>query len=282
MFTLLNTRPAHQAEGLSRQARCIGYDVLTCPLLEIACIKTTASALPNPAAPALWLFTSANSVRCWPWPTAPHGPVIAIGSATRQALRQRWPRLSIADLPARADSEHLLAHPLLQTDRTLPVHIVKGTGGRTLLETTLRQQGRTVHVLPCYQRQVAPFCRPAWRRFRHAACPVLLAMSVETVEVLMHHLSLMERRWLTTQPVATLSPRIAQTLQQRWHWSARHVHVAATADISGMIECLERIFRKAPCPRRKHPVKSLLTTRRTCASANRLLHLKNAAVEKRC
>ncbi len=241
-WTLLNTRPAHQAAALTEAARALGYRVLECPTLEIACLPFR---LPRAE---VWVFTSPNAVRCFhaQQPMLPRGRLIAIGPATAQALQalagEGGPRLF--SIPKNFTSENLLQMRVFDPQNAAAgqkVAIIKGEGGRTLLKETLQQRGWAVEDVIVYRRVRRSLC-PAWRDFQQAERPLVLAMSVESVQALLPPLSPSERRWLQQQPVAALSPRIAEALREQG-WTGP-IHVAAQQDASGMIELLQQLAKE--------------------------------------
>jgi uroporphyrinogen-III synthase len=59
-------------------------------------------------------------------------------------------------VPAREDSEGLLALPQLQVVAQRRIVLVKGPGGRELIADTLRERGAEVIEFNCYRRQYIP------------------------------------------------------------------------------------------------------------------------------
>jgi len=243
-WTLLNTRPAHQAAELSEAAKALGYRVLACPTLDIACLPFV---LPRAE---VWVFTSTNAVRCFhaQQPALPRGRIVAIGPATAAALQslpgEGGPRLF--SIPKKFTSEDVLKMPAFALKNAAAgqkVALIKGEGGRTLLKDTLQRRGWAVEEVVVYRRVRRGLC-PAWCEFRQARQPLVLAMSVESVEALLPPLSPSERRWLKAQAVAALSPRIAETLSEKG-WTG-HFHVAGRQDASGMIALLQQLVEETP------------------------------------
>ncbi len=238
-WTLLNTRPAHQARPLTEAARSLGYEVIECPTLYIACLPCR-----QPVAD-IWIFTSVNAVRCWmeQHHRLPRGRLIAIGPRTAELLEKHGASPIFA-LPREFRSESVLKMALFDPKKRPEgeaVAIVKGEGGRTLLRDALRQRGWNVQEVACYRRVRRPLCA-GWEAFRQAHRPLVLAMSMETVEALEAALPEPERVWLHQLPVLALSTRIAETLQARG-WRGE-VAVAKQQDTSGMISLLEQWKQK--------------------------------------
>ena len=125
------------------------------PCVEI--VATPELALPAADALAAFdavLFTSRHAVevvgrhRPFPWPGI---RALAIGAATAEALTGAGQALARGP-EAGASSEALVA----ALERLAPLArllIVKGEGGRDLLETTQRARGTRVETLACYRRR---------------------------------------------------------------------------------------------------------------------------------
>jgi len=147
---VLVTRPALQSEPLCQRITKLGGDVLRLPTLAI---EPRAVELPNSLYDLL-IFISTNAVE--------HGKAVlaaqlqariaAVGTATMQALLTLGHHIDITPEHA-ANSETLLAHPLLQTPPA-NILIVRGSGGRELLRETLIARGSHVDVIEVYQRIV--------------------------------------------------------------------------------------------------------------------------------
>ena len=234
-WTLLNTRPAHQARTVTEAARAVGMAVIACPTLSIRC-------LPFPTVAAqCWVFTSVNAVRCYLAQEShlPQGRLIAIGPATAEALQQAEKEVPpIFSLPKNFNSEEVLEMPIFDPKNGpsgQTVAIVKGEGGRTLLQKSLSARGWAVEVVTVYRRVRRRLCE-GWTMFRQAPQPLLLAMSVEAVEALLAAVPEVDRHWLMRVPVAALSGRIGQALQAKG-WQGP-VYVAPRSDGDGMIQLL--------------------------------------------
>lgn len=99
------------------------------------------------------IFTSPNAVKHSQDFLASHKPHwqwLAIGAATQQAL-QKFTSHDIHS-PTLANSENLLALPLLQDVKNKKILIITGQGGRELLAQTLQKRGAKVNIMACYKR----------------------------------------------------------------------------------------------------------------------------------
>jgi uroporphyrinogen-III synthase len=159
---ILVTRPEAQAEALCDAISAAGGQPLRFPLLDIVAapdaMLVDGTAVKIAAQGALVIFVSPNAVRhglphFLPWPAAARAA--AIGAGTARAL-------SDADIPdvilpadhTHFDSEGLLALPELamKTIAGRKILIVRGNGGRELLQEILHTRGAAVIPLTAYRR----------------------------------------------------------------------------------------------------------------------------------
>jgi len=153
---VLVTRPQHQAQPLFDAIRSSGGEPVLFPAIEIS----------PPADPALCkqqlehatnyddlIFVSPNAVRYAANNIAiDHQRIFAIGGATAKMLQQQHiPHY----LPSggKADSENLLASPLLGNMQGRKVLIIRGNGGRALLGDALIKRGAIIDYAEAYQRR---------------------------------------------------------------------------------------------------------------------------------
>lgn len=223
-LTVWVTRPALQSNSLGERIRALGGEALLLPVLDIV---PRAAAMPAHAHELL-IFTSVNAVT--------HGlPVLqsqfelaatsgikplvaAVGASTAAALTQHGYRVDL--VPDRANSEGLLAAALLQ----LPpprVLIVRGIGGRELLQTTLTTRGSQVTLCEVYAR--APATPDAVQtdavvtRLRAGELDVISATSVDTLHALLALLDAADRQLARQATLLAGSARIAaQAAQLDW------------------------------------------------------------------
>jgi len=160
---VLVTRPAHQAENLSRLIEERGGLAVRFPTLEIvelgdfSAIQSTLAHVDK----YQWLvFISANAVTMYGYYSDSDKMekfksvrIAAIGKATAKAL-------VLAELPvdlvpeAGYNSEALLAMPQMQQMNGQRCLIVRGEGGRDELAVTLRSRGANVEYLDVYKRTI--------------------------------------------------------------------------------------------------------------------------------
>jgi uroporphyrinogen-III synthase len=161
---VLVTRPAGEAsDSLCAAVTALGYQAFSQPLLELHSLSEM-----SPVQRQIMLdldryqhviFISTNAVRFGLeqienyWPQLPVGlNWYAIGAAT-SALLKRF-GISAITPGNPMHSEALLATAQLQDVRDQRVLIVKGEGGREVLQQELSRRGANVDVLACYCRRL--------------------------------------------------------------------------------------------------------------------------------
>lgn len=178
------------------------------------------------------IFASTNAVRLglealehyWPqWPTGVDW--IGVGEATARALQAEG-------LPARAPeegahSEAVLQLPALQELTDSKVLLLRGEGGRGLMERTLRERGAAVHAVPLYRRECDDSV--VWP---DEAVLAVLVTSVESWQCLRQRAPLPLEQTL----VVAGSERIAQAARGD---GAAEVAAATSPRDEDMLECLK-------------------------------------------
>jgi uroporphyrinogen-III synthase len=250
-LTVLVTRPATQAASLCEQIIARGGAAIAFPAIEIEPL-----AAPEAAEHDLIVFVSVNAVA--------HGAhlikkgaatrIAAIGKATAAALAQ-------AQLPADIvpeagfDSEALLAHPGLELRAGARVVIVRGSGGRELLQETFLAHGLSVETREVYRR-----VRPTIDEQRRAAVEahwaeegidVVTLTSIETLHNLQALLSDSGRERLRTTALLLASRRILQAAREAGLLGDEIV--AAGADDASMLGALAQWRTRARAPRTERP-----------------------------
>lgn len=153
---VLVTRPELQAMPLCRMLQNQGATTLRMPVMEIRPLKerrdlaTQLGILENFD---VIIFNSANAVRFGAsfLDQKRDLTLAAVGPATTRALNQAGYRVAIQPLGS-FDTEGLLAHPRLQHVSGNRFLLVKGSGGRPLLEQELTRRGATVVSADVYER----------------------------------------------------------------------------------------------------------------------------------
>ncbi|GAB4255114.1 MAG: uroporphyrinogen-III synthase [Methylomicrobium sp.] len=159
-FSILVTRPVHQADNMVSLIERQGWRAIRFPALEIVPAQLTARSveiLENIEVYDGLIFVSANAANFAL--QANNGkinafkkcPIAAVGKATAKALESLG--LTVDWVPeAGFDSEALLAMPQFQHIAEQAFLIVRGEGGREKLAETLRERGARVDYLEVYKR----------------------------------------------------------------------------------------------------------------------------------
>ncbi|MDC2964060.1 uroporphyrinogen-III synthase [Gammaproteobacteria bacterium] len=153
---VLLTRPEGENELLASKLVNSGWNVLIRPMLKIERFYPKTNYLSNLSIFDKIIFVSKNSVR--------HGmPLIkekslsdyhdkiwlAIGRGTATELKKHGVS---AEFPIKSDTESLLKLEELKNPRLNRILIIRGEGGRDLLEKTLIQRGAKVFLCEVYRR----------------------------------------------------------------------------------------------------------------------------------
>lgn len=242
-LSVLVTRPQPQSGELAARIHALGGDATILPAIEIRPRSVTAVQEHQ-----LVVFVSVNAVE--------HGhhlivrregmKVAAIGKATAAALAQM--KIGVDIVPERGfTSEALLAHPALAIEPGTRVLIVRGSGGRELLQQTFAASGAIVETLDVYER-VLPSIDERTRaeldaRWSQGEIHVVTATSVETLANLDHLLTAAGAAALRMTPLVVPSPRVAEAAAAMGHRSERII--AAGADDESIVGALAQWHARA-------------------------------------
>jgi uroporphyrinogen-III synthase len=215
---VLVTRPEHQAHHLCQLIEAEGGAAVRYPALVIK-PRTDRAAVRAAIGPLdrfdLIVYVSANAVRFGVDILADGQdvPLAAIGQATAAALNAAGRRVSLMPEEG-ADSESLLALPQLQDMRGRRVLIVRGSGGRELLQEAMTARGAQVHYAEVYTREAA---YPSMERkaeiealWRQGGIAVYSATSVELLEALVGIVTPRCRELMHSTALVTGSQRVAE------------------------------------------------------------------------
>jgi uroporphyrinogen-III synthase len=237
-LTVLVTRPASQAASLCEQITQRGGTAIAFPSVEIEAVAATAASGHD-----LVVFVSVNAVAHGVHliEKGPATRIAAIGKATAAALAQTSLPADIVP-EAGFNSEALLAHPDLTLASGARVLIVRGAGGRELLQETFAARGLIVETREVYQR-VRPVVEDALRnaleeRWVNEGIDVVTATSIETLHNLHEMLSERGRQLLREATLLVASRRIAEAAAASGLNGT--VIVANGADDASMIGALAR------------------------------------------
>lgn len=218
---VLVTRPHAQAGALCAALQARGARPLSLPLIEIVPVDAALQAQALAARLdgfRMVFFVSANAVaqglpwfrrhRAWP----PGPPVATLGPGSARALRDAGFQAVVAP-PTRFDSEGLLALPECSADALAggTVLIVRGAGGRDLIDRELIARGVRVESLVCYRRAHPPLDLDALEAKRSEG--VLHAITLSSSEAATYfgaRIGAVGRQTLLALPVFAPHPRVAE------------------------------------------------------------------------
>jgi uroporphyrinogen-III synthase len=214
-WTVIVTRPAHQAAGLVTRLESAGAHVVAWPTLTIEPVAIDDAQRERWSGGRHdWLiYTSANAVehasRLWPRPQ--HARVAAIGRATARALRTRGIDVDVTP-ESGADSEALLATTAFSTVQGQRVLIITGQGGRDTLRDVLASRGADVTVAELYARRPivpTPDALQSLDRALRSARVVVTATSVDVFAALLQALPAALRQAVVRNVLLVAGERVA-------------------------------------------------------------------------
>lgn len=242
-LSVLITRPAAQAAALAATIEQRGGSPVLFPAIEVVPIEATAAT-----GHELVIFISVNAVahgaRCI---TRSAGTrIAAIGNATAAALAAAGLEVDLVP-DSGFNSEALLAHPELNLVPGSRVLIVRGAGGRELLQETFAARGCSVEVLDVYARALPAVdtvrrdaLETAWA---DGGIDVVTATSAATLHNLHALLSERGRELLLTTPLVVASRRIEDAALELG--LRGECIVAAGADDAALAGALTYWYRRA-------------------------------------
>ena len=152
---LLITRFSPHAEFLAEELNDVGFFSIAQPLLTVTAIEDTITL--NNFKSGLYdvvIAVSGNAVKysqqqmgdCWPTTR-----YIAVGDSTQKLLSEATQQIVLYP-KTRFDSEGLLDLDVLQSVKDKRILILRGEGGRDLIEDTLIERGAKVEFFQTYKR----------------------------------------------------------------------------------------------------------------------------------
>jgi uroporphyrinogen-III synthase len=245
------TRPAKQSEALCRLIEAAGGRAVPVPVIEIHPVSQTVNrsrlAALLDAADAI-IFTSRNAVR--------HAAVslpefykhihakliLAIGAGTRRELESQG-LAGIISAGSGTGSEALLELVQMQPDNLCGKHIliVRGVGGRELLEQSLRRAGAEVNCLEVYQRNAPDLLHNTIGRLWSTDPPdAMIITSVEGLHNLVKMTAPERLPDLMRTPLVVMSERISTAASTLGFCNRKAV--AEDASDAGLVQATRKIF----------------------------------------
>lgn len=215
---VLNTRPEQQAMPLADAIKKAGGISINLPVINIEPTDTIwNNSLPDLTQIKCAIFTSPNAVHYFfaeilpsTWPKSVN--IIALGQGTAKALTQQGLHAPI--LPQQADSEHLLMLDALKNIKQKKILLVKGEGGRTLINKSLIAQGAHVSTLEVYRRTQAILDRKHIQTLWHENVVDIILITSETALAYLFALfGEQARPWLCRKPYLVISERLRESAE---------------------------------------------------------------------
>lgn len=253
-LNVLVTRPAHQQQSLVDAIQDSSASTVSLPLLEITPIPKseiapeTIAAIQNLDRFDILIFVSSNAAQIGGdlidnyWPQFPVGiTVIAIGQTTSRAVTTLL-ECTVITPEQGSDSEAVLALPQLEDVAGKRVGIMRGRGGRELLQSELTERGAEVTVLEVYERNAIPYdTNEVTELLGGASCNVITVHSGESLLRLLE-LTGDNRDQITLLPLVVPSDRVRKIALDE---GFSDVLNARGADDSSMLAALQRVAAQA-------------------------------------
>ena len=241
--TILVTRPEQQVASLCAEIERLGGRAVRFPTIAIEPVVAMAAEECD-----LAVFTSINAVAHGRHliPLDNNVRVAAIGRATAQALTAA--KVKVDYVPeAGFTSEALLAHPELQLTPGMRALIVKGQGGRELLQQSFESSGLSVQIREVYRRvrpELDPRLRDAYEtEWAANGIDVVALTSVATLENLLEMLTERGQQLVRSMDAIVASSRIAEAAVSAGIQG--EIIIAPGADDASLIGALARTRTRA-------------------------------------
>lgn len=214
---VLITRPSGQCEALASLVEAAGGRAFILPAMSIEPTRAASnwpSRLPDIGEYHLLIFVSRNAVKYGArYLPDYHADIAAVGPSTANSLQAAGYPASVVSEQG-FTSEALLDHPSLQHMRAKRVLIVRGVGGRDLLEQSLTARGARVDYLEVYCRTEADIPATVLDRVRQELesghIRFVTATSVQTLENTLLTLGDEARQLLGRSQLVSASDRVVQ------------------------------------------------------------------------
>lgn len=156
---------------------------------------------------AVHYFFKALHAAKYLWPTRIE--VTAIGQGSAQALA--YYGVTTHHIPSVSDSEHLLSLESLQRISHQTIFLIKGEGGRDVIEKTLSSRQANLEIINVYHRTLPEkdekYSNSLWRE---DAVDIILFTSQEAMQNLFVLFGKQAHAWIITKPCVVISQRLAE------------------------------------------------------------------------
>lgn len=232
-YRVLNTRPAHQADSLTRLIENKGGFVFNLPVFEIQPVNVNTENLDEFD---YIIFLSANAVmNFFKGQFQNLTRIIAIGPATQSALE----KIGIENiiLPSQFNSDGILSLPEMQSVKNKKIAIICGEHSKSLLPDTLRKRGAEIKFIVCYRRNpIAYDMNMLFKKITDSKINCIVSTSLESYfALLLLFKNPVHRAWLLKKTICVISDEMKQ---QATHDGFAHVIQADNATNDAIMAAL--------------------------------------------
>ncbi len=197
----------HQAEIKALAAPLLSFsEGKDLPFISSLLNKQPRNSVVLAVSPRAIEYTSTQmKMQKFPWPK--NLKYVAVGQKTAQA----WESLCgiKASIPAKEDSEGLLAMRLFSNPKDLHIIILRGNNGRTLFGDTMAEKGSKIRYLETYQRHWEYKLLPSLvKQWRNNDVNTLIITSGEQLSLLCQTIPSKDLQWLKDCHILVPSKRI--------------------------------------------------------------------------
>ncbi|WP_444996491.1 uroporphyrinogen-III synthase [Aliikangiella sp. IMCC44359] len=233
---LIITRPVGQAASLLEKLKQETKNKL--PITHLPLIQLSPIAFQAPEFTQLdgAIFISSNAVRYfYQKASLPPTQLIAVGDNTAKCLKEKTNSAIL--YPEQMNSEGLINLPQLQSIQQQNWLIVKGVGGRNLIQKTLIARGAKVTELDVYQRKLPDFQIQHQISEIQVHDPVWIITSYQALENLYRILGLSDKPLHQTKIILS-SQRLDKQARQKGFII---IALSAGASESELLQCVKQL-----------------------------------------
>ena len=237
-LTIINTRPAQQAQALSSLVELAGGCSIELPCIEIKSVDDTKDIQNCMQAKDSYdyiIFVSANAVfSAMPyWVGGCSARLIAIGPATAAALQQFSIQPDL--VPAYFSSEGILELAALQEVVDKRILILCGENPRTLLSDRLLKRRAQVDTVFCYRRAKPAIKSQQFTSLDRDSIGVIVTTSLDVLVNLNSLIQEFSQQWLYTKCLLVVSHKMLD-FAENIPWQAQIIR--SEADTESIIKKL--------------------------------------------
>lgn len=233
-LTLLNTRPALQAEALTLRIAQAGGRCVNIPGVEIVPLMVDDHQIIQWTTADLWLFMSQYAVMYgWPLLRAFSASAIgAVGKETAAALGKQGASVTYVS------QGNACSEALLTALTTLPqkITIFRGASGRTFLDDGLKKHGAIIQEALLYKRVLPTWTQAQLQWLENPEINMGLGLSVDSLRYFFQALSVSEQAHqqsrLLNIPWLVMSQRVADYAKTL---GIKKIHIINNTDIIGTL-----------------------------------------------